>query len=235
MRLFKDKVRLKAFFALAWIACAISAIWIGYDFSIKNIGYSPSQSIAFSHKTHCNKFNIKCLYCHSDAEVTSFVTVPSVQTCMSCHLGLNTKKELTKSLIELWDSSHYQVWNRVYRLPDYVKFNHFSHLQANIDCSSCHGYVDTLDNMVQYTDLSMSWCLSCHRGIDDNMVPSRDISGIFSNEDNKSILEINTTKESIIKPAFGMWNYFVQKSNLSEVPAIKTNLRGPEYCSSCHH
>jgi hypothetical protein len=54
-------------------------------------------------------------------------------------------------------------WTRVYRLPDYVYFDHRAHVAAGISCQSCHGPVETMDRVRQAGSLSMGWCVNCHR------------------------------------------------------------------------
>jgi hypothetical protein len=44
-----------------------------------------------------------------------------------------------------------------------VKFNHKRHVKAGIECQSCHGPVQEMDVVYQYSSLKMGWCVSCHR------------------------------------------------------------------------
>jgi hypothetical protein len=34
---------------------------------------------------------------------------------------------------------------------------------ADLDCQSCHGPVEEMHVVKQHADLSMGWCLDCHR------------------------------------------------------------------------
>ena len=54
-------------------------------------------------------------------------------------------------------------WVRVHDLPDFVYFNHGAHVHAGVDCQECHGPVETMDRVRQYSSLSMGWCVNCHR------------------------------------------------------------------------
>lgn len=54
-------------------------------------------------------------------------------------------------------------WTRVYRLPDYVYFDHRAHVAAGVSCQSCHGPVETMERVRQAGSLSMGWCVDCHR------------------------------------------------------------------------
>jgi hypothetical protein len=54
-------------------------------------------------------------------------------------------------------------WVRVHNLPDFAFFDHRSHLSAGVACETCHGPVDTMARVRQFADLSMGWCVNCHR------------------------------------------------------------------------
>ena len=55
------------------------------------------------------------------------------------------------------------VWIRVHNLPAYACFDHRAHIQAGATCQRCHGPVETMDRVRQVEDLSMGWCVDCHR------------------------------------------------------------------------
>ncbi len=55
------------------------------------------------------------------------------------------------------------VWNRVHALPSFVYFDHRAHVRVNIACQQCHGPVETMERVRQVSDLSMGWCVNCHR------------------------------------------------------------------------
>jgi hypothetical protein len=54
-------------------------------------------------------------------------------------------------------------WVRVHSLPDFVAFDHRSHVAAGVACQTCHGPVDAMHRIRQHTDLGMGWCVQCHR------------------------------------------------------------------------
>ena len=55
-------------------------------------------------------------------------------------------------------------WIRIHNLPDHVFFSHAQHVGVGkLECEECHGEVDEMDVVYQYSDLSMGWCLDCHR------------------------------------------------------------------------
>ena len=54
-------------------------------------------------------------------------------------------------------------WVRVHDLPDFVVFDHRPHVLAGVACQKCHGPVETMVSMRQFSSLSMGWCVNCHR------------------------------------------------------------------------
>jgi len=55
-------------------------------------------------------------------------------------------------------------WIRIHNLPDHVYFNHAQHVKVGeVDCESCHGKVEEMEVVEQYSPLSMGWCINCHR------------------------------------------------------------------------
>lgn len=54
-------------------------------------------------------------------------------------------------------------WVRVHDLPDFVYFDHRAHVQAGVECQECHGPVETMHRVSQFSSLSMGWCVNCHR------------------------------------------------------------------------
>jgi hypothetical protein len=54
-------------------------------------------------------------------------------------------------------------WVKVHNLPSFTCFDHRSHIHAGLTCDRCHGPVETMDRVRQVEDLSMGWCVNCHR------------------------------------------------------------------------
>ncbi len=152
-------------------------------------GYAPIQPIHYSHKIHAGANQIECKYCHSSARVSKHSGIPSLNVCMNCHEYIGeyngeedlengyTKDFYTNEIKKLynavgWDEEN-QVytgntqpvkWIRIHNLPDFVYFNHAQHAQvAQIECQTCHGPVEEMEIMYQYSPLTMGWCIDCHR------------------------------------------------------------------------
>lgn len=54
-------------------------------------------------------------------------------------------------------------WVKVHNLPAFTCFDHRSHVRTGLSCERCHGPVTTMDRVRQIEDLSMGWCVNCHR------------------------------------------------------------------------
>ena len=71
-----------------------------------------------------------------------------------------------------WDEENQQYtgesqpveWVRIHNLPDFAYFNHSQHVSvAGVACQTCHGPVEEMEIMYQYSPLTMGWCIDCHR------------------------------------------------------------------------
>jgi len=151
--------------------------------------YQPEQPIYYSHKVHAGINQINCQYCHTGVYQGKQATIPSVNVCMNCHMSINEyagEKIYTESGEEVngtaeiqklykyagfepgkpWDPSKAKPieWVRIHNLPDHVYFNHSQHVKAGkVECQTCHGEIQKMGEVKQFSDLSMGWCINCHR------------------------------------------------------------------------
>jgi hypothetical protein len=58
------------------------------------------------------------------------------------------------------------AWVQVHKLPAFACFSHQAHVTAGVDCKVCHGPVETMEKVQQVGNLSMGWCVNCHRDMD---------------------------------------------------------------------
>lgn len=144
-------------------------IGIGY-----NKGYAPDQPIAFSHELHVGTHKIQCQYCHNQVERSKSSNIPSLATCMNCHQQVAGKADQEtvpgykdtdeiKKLREAYNDGKSIEWVRVHMLPDHVTFNHQAHVAKGVSCQTCHGEIEKMAKVYQHSDLSMGWCVNCHR------------------------------------------------------------------------
>jgi hypothetical protein len=176
-----------------WVALVLVVLVAGYAVywfqnAFYDTGYAPEQPIAFYHKVHAGDLHIDCKYCHFNAERGKHAAVPPMSVCLGCHRNVTTENEQYKkeiaNLLAIADKGSYQIdgvtyhgeknddvvydggvvhWQRVHKLPDHVYFSHQWHVRAGVACQTCHGPVQEMTVLRQYSDLTMSWCLDCHR------------------------------------------------------------------------
>ena len=152
--------------------------------------YQPEQPIYYSHKVHAGVNQINCLYCHGGAQEGKHANIPSVNVCMNCHMGIveytgkdkllredgsevNGTAEIQKlhqyagfTPGQPWDPAKAKSieWVKIHALPDHVYFNHAQHVNAGkVQCQTCHGEIQNMGEVKQFADLSMGWCVNCHR------------------------------------------------------------------------
>jgi mono/diheme cytochrome c family protein len=141
-------------------------------------GYQPTQPIKYSHALHAGKHKIDCQYCHSTAYKGKHANIPSVNTCMNCHKNITKgPKYGTEEIAKIYEAVGWDAytqsyskpqkpveWVRIHNLPDHVYFNHAQHVNAGkVQCQTCHGPIETMEEVYQYSPLSMGWCINCHR------------------------------------------------------------------------
>lgn len=155
-------------------------------------GYQPVQPIYYSHKVHAGINQINCLYCHGSAWESKTAGIPAVNICMNCHKSINeyvkgpklydeSGEEIngTAEIAKLykaagfdpknaasWDPSQAKPieWVKIHNLPDHVYFNHSQHVKTGkVQCQTCHGEITAMDEVKQASELSMGWCVNCHR------------------------------------------------------------------------
>ena len=142
--------------------------------------YQPEQPIAFSHKIHAGDNSIDCNYCHSSARSSKTSGIPSANVCMNCHANITSGATTgTAEIQKIYDAIGYDPetrtyiegyeqqpiqWVRVHNLPDLAYFNHSQHVTVGqLECQECHGAVEEMDVLKQDSDLTMGWCVQCHR------------------------------------------------------------------------
>jgi hypothetical protein len=122
-----------------------------------------SQPVPFSHEHHVGGLGIDCRYCHTTVEYSSFANIPPTKTCMNCHSQMWAVAPVLEPVRESYRSGRSIAWTRVHDLPQFVYFNHSIHVNKGMGCETCHGRVDRMPLMWQAQDLTMAWCLNCHR------------------------------------------------------------------------
>ncbi|HEX4850663.1 MAG TPA: cytochrome c3 family protein, partial [Puia sp.] len=151
--------------------------------------YQPEQPIFYSHKVHAGTNQVSCLYCHGGAWDSKHAGIPSLNVCMNCHAAINEYKgaplvredgstvDANGEIEKLYSYTGYDSksgkytkpgkpveWIKIHNLPDHVYFNHSQHIRAGkVQCQTCHGPITEMNEVKQFAELSMGWCINCHR------------------------------------------------------------------------
>lgn len=176
---------------VATIVLLLNLAYFGFT-ALMSVGvdqdYQPVQPIAFSHKIHAGDNKVDCQYCHSSAKNSKTSGIPSVNVCMNCHKNIGEVAEETATAEHSkaffdgeiqklykaagWDSENLEYtgetepikWVRIHNLPDFAYFNHSQHVTVGgVKCQKCHGPVEEMEEVYQYSPLTMGWCIECHK------------------------------------------------------------------------
>ncbi len=175
--------------------------------------YQPDQPVWFSHKVHADQNQIDCKYCHFTADRSMHAGIPPVATCMNCHAQVKEgKKTGTKEIAKIhaaFENNEPIEWVKVYNLPDHVYFNHAQHVNVGkVDCAQCHGEVEKMDEIIQIPDLSMGWCIECHR---------------------TESVQFTTNK------FYDQYTKLHEKLKKGEMPNVTVQNIGGDECAKCHY
>jgi hypothetical protein len=129
----------------------------------------PRQPVFFRHDIHAGLNKTPCQYCHYSAAVSSEPGVPSMQSCMGCHLVIggsdSSHKVEIKKLREAYSKGEPIQWVRVHRLARFAHFPHMRHIKALGEnaCQTCHGDVARMPQIFQVNNINnMGFCVTCH-------------------------------------------------------------------------
>ncbi|EEI91440.1 cytochrome C [Sphingobacterium spiritivorum ATCC 33300] len=149
-------------------------------------GYKPVQPIKFSHQLHAGVNKIECQYCHGGAFKSKNASIPSANVCMNCHNTVTASEhydgEISPEIAKIYKALDYNPdtrqygdnpspiqWIRIHNLPDFAYFNHSQHVVvAGVECQTCHGPIQDMEEVYQYSQLTMKWCVDCHRKTEVN-------------------------------------------------------------------
>jgi mono/diheme cytochrome c family protein len=179
-KLFISKNINVAFVAFVFVIVILKFTYDGLMGVGVTTNYQPTQPIEFSHKIHAGQNGVDCNYCHTSARKSKHSGIPSANVCMNCHTYINEgaisgTSEIqkiydavgfdpqTRTYIEGYEQKPIE-WVRIHNLPDHAYFNHSQHVVAGgLECQECHGPVEEMDVLYQYSPLTMDWCIECHR------------------------------------------------------------------------
>jgi mono/diheme cytochrome c family protein len=207
----------------------------------RNIDYQPEQPIYYSHKVHAGTNQISCLYCHGGAFEGKQANIPSANVCMNCHMQIteytgtdklvredgsevNGTAEIQKIYAATgWDPKTKKYsgkekpieWERIHNLPDHVYFNHSQHTRAGkVQCQTCHGPIQEMGEVKQFSELSMGWCINCHRESKVNFFDPK------TGEGNKF---------------YSIYEKFHNDIRNKKVDSVTVEMIGGTECQKCHY
>jgi hypothetical protein len=129
----------------------------------------PRQPIFFRHDIHAGQYKMQCQYCHYSVTVSSEPGIPSVQTCMGCHLVIggsdSSHQTEIKKLRQAWNEKKPVEWVRVHYLARHAHFPHQRHVKAMgpAACATCHGDVQRMPQVFKVNRVdNMGFCITCH-------------------------------------------------------------------------
>lgn len=175
--------------------------------------YAPDQPIKFSHLTHAGENEIDCNYCHTISSFSLSAGIPSNNTCLNCHNvireGTNSGRFEINKIHQAVETGEPIRWIRIHKLPDHSFFSHAQHVNAGkLECQECHGLVEEMHIVRQVEDLSMGWCLTCHRDTDVDFLDN---------------------------PYFQIYKQLHQDIKDGKIDAVKAARVGGEDCMKCHY
>jgi len=129
----------------------------------------PRQPVFFRHDIHAGLNKIPCQYCHYSVAESSEPGIPSMATCMGCHLIIggtdsSHKAEIAK-VRESFNTQKPIEWVRVHSVAKHVHFPHMRHIKVlgPNACQTCHGDVARMPQVFKVNNINnMGFCITCH-------------------------------------------------------------------------
>lgn len=132
----------------------------------------PRQPIFYRHDVHAGQYRMDCRYCHFAAEVSASPGMPTVQTCMGCHIIAGAGNPEVQKLRDAWNERRPIEWVEIHVVAPFVRFPHNRHVRSDSGafkqlepiqkCEECHGPVRRMAQVYQHASLKMGWCVDCH-------------------------------------------------------------------------
>ena len=175
--------------------------------------YEPDQPIKFSHVVHVADNQIDCQYCHNTVRHSKSAGIPDVNVCWNCHSivrdGTHSGKHQISKVVEAYESGTPIEWIRIHNLQDHAFFSHAQHVSVGeIECATCHGAIEEMDRVRQVSDLSMGWCINCHR---------------------------DTEVQFFDNAFYAQYEELQKKMKSGEIDRVTAELTGGTECSKCHY
>lgn len=144
------------------IAAAVLMIAGGIASGLYFTQKSPPQPIDFPHSVHVG-LGMQCLFCHPSAATGPVAGLPTTEKCWGCHQQIDRQTDELAKVAKFAQEKQSIPWVPVFYQPDFVRFNHQSHIAKGVSCETCHGEVGTMKIASPRSYQNMGWCLDCHQ------------------------------------------------------------------------
>jgi len=132
----------------------------------------PIQPILYRHDLHAGEYQMDCRYCHYAVEVSASPALPTVSSCMGCHIIAGSGNPEVQKLRDHWNERRPIEWVEVHVMSPFVRFPHNRHVMSEQGsfkelslvekCETCHGPIREMPQVYQFASLKMGWCITCH-------------------------------------------------------------------------
>ncbi len=129
----------------------------------------PRQPVFFRHDIHVGVYKTPCQYCHSSVGESPEPGIPTIATCMGCHLVIggsdSSHKAEIKKVRDSWNNKQPIEWVRVHSVARHVHFPHMRHIKVlgPNACQTCHGDVARMPQVFKVQNINnMGFCITCH-------------------------------------------------------------------------
>ena len=107
------------------------------------------------------------------------------------------------------------VWTKIHNLPDHVYFNHSQHIKVGKQqCQTCHGPIQEMPEVYQFAELSMGWCINCHR---------------------ESKVDFYNKKDSTGNKFYSIYEKFHNDIKNGKLDSVTVEKIGGTECQKCHY
>jgi len=113
------------------------------------------------------------------------------------------------------DGAHPIEWVKIHNLPDHVYFNHSQHIKVGkVQCQTCHGNIQEMPEVRQFAELSMGWCINCHR---------------------ETKVDFYNKKDSTGNKFYSIYEKFHQDLKTGKMDSVTVENIGGTECQKCHY
>ncbi len=120
----------------------------------------PSTNVCMNCHKQINEYTGEALFTHEGKEVDGTKEIQKLYE----YAGWNPEKKDYNRDQEGNILAKPIEWVKIHNLPDHVYFNHSQHVAVGkVACQRCHGGIQEMDEVFQFSSLSMGWCVNCHR------------------------------------------------------------------------